>query len=95
MLESRKYTYRRNADMRVLLAVLIALAANAGAQAAEPFPSHSLRMIVPFLPAGIADPSARLVAEGLRGKLGQTVARIYRTNMPIRLLRVRPDSSTE
>jgi tripartite-type tricarboxylate transporter receptor subunit TctC len=43
------------------------------AAAAQPFPSRPLRVIVPFPPAGITDLSARLVAEGLRAKLGQPV----------------------
>jgi tripartite-type tricarboxylate transporter receptor subunit TctC len=59
--------------MRVVLAFLLVSALPGTMLAAEPFPSHSLRMIVPFPPAGIADLSARLVAEGLRGKLDQTV----------------------
>jgi tripartite-type tricarboxylate transporter receptor subunit TctC len=59
--------------MRALFSILIALALPAAASAAETYPSHSIRMLVPFPPAGIADLSARLVAEGLRTKLGQTV----------------------
>ena len=41
--------------------------------AADAFPSRSIRLLVPFPPAGIADLSARLVAEGLRQKLNQAV----------------------
>ena len=60
--------------MRMLgIALLAVWALVPGARAAEPFPSHSIRLIVPFPPAGIADLSARIVAEGLRSKLDQTV----------------------
>ena len=59
--------------MRALLAFLIMLAWSAAAWAADAFPSRSIRLLVPFPPAGIADLSARLVAEGLRQKLGQPV----------------------
>ena len=59
------------APSAVLFALLLALAPDA--RAAEPYPSHSLRLVVPFPPAGIADLSARIVADGLRGKLDQTV----------------------
>jgi tripartite-type tricarboxylate transporter receptor subunit TctC len=40
---------------------------------AQSFPTRSIRMIVPFPPAGITDLSARLVAEGLRVKFDQPV----------------------
>jgi tripartite-type tricarboxylate transporter receptor subunit TctC len=61
--------------MRVLSVALcfVLLALAPGAQAADTYPSHSIRLIVPFPPAGIADLSARIVADGLRGKLDQTV----------------------
>jgi tripartite-type tricarboxylate transporter receptor subunit TctC len=59
--------------MRVVLSLLVALVVPAVAMGAEPFPSHAIRMVVPFPPAGIADLSARLVAEGLRGRLNQPV----------------------
>ena len=41
--------------------------------AAQSFPARALRVIVPFPPAGIADLSTRLVADGLRVKFGQPV----------------------
>jgi tripartite-type tricarboxylate transporter receptor subunit TctC len=56
-----------------LPAILIALALPAAAWAAEPYPSHAIRLVVPFPPAGIADLSARIIGEGLRVKLGQTI----------------------
>ncbi|GAA4328586.1 tripartite tricarboxylate transporter substrate binding protein [Pigmentiphaga soli] len=62
---------------RSLLARLIAgatlgLAAVAGAHAQE-FPTKPLRVIVPFGPGGVADVTARIVAEGLAAKLGKPV----------------------
>ena len=58
--------------MRALLSLVLCLLLSAAASA-QSFPSRSIRMIVPFPPAGIADLSARLVAEGLRVKLNQQV----------------------
>jgi tripartite-type tricarboxylate transporter receptor subunit TctC len=59
--------------MRLLFAALIAYLLPAAASAAEAYPSHAIRMVVPFPPAGIADLSARIVGDGLRARLGQTV----------------------
>jgi tripartite-type tricarboxylate transporter receptor subunit TctC len=63
--------------MRSVAAKLVGLAVSAAltvvAWAAEPFPSHAIRMLVPFPPAGIADLSARIVGDGLRTRLGQTI----------------------
>jgi tripartite-type tricarboxylate transporter receptor subunit TctC len=58
--------------MRTLSAIAfcVLFAASAFAQS---FPSRPMRMIVPAPPAGITDLSARLVAEGLRGKFNQPV----------------------
>ena len=59
--------------MRVLLALLVGLIGSATAFAADPYPSRPIRLLIPFPPAGITDLSGRLVAEGLRAKLGQPV----------------------
>jgi tripartite-type tricarboxylate transporter receptor subunit TctC len=59
--------------MQMLRAVLIVLALPVAALATEPYPSHSIRMVVPFPPAGIADLSARIVGDGLRAKFTQTI----------------------
>ena len=59
--------------MRAFLTFLFSMMLSAAALAAEPYPSRSIRLIVPFPPAGIADLSGRLVAEGLRSKFNQPV----------------------
>ncbi len=59
--------------MRLLLPTLIALVMPCAASAAEAYPSHAIRLVVPFPPAGIADLSARIVGDGLRARLGQPV----------------------
>ena len=43
------------------------------AYAAEPFPSKSLRLIVPFPPGGATDNILRLVGQKLGERLNQTV----------------------
>jgi len=50
---------------------LLALTAPASAQ--ETYPSRPITMIVPFAPGGSTDAIGRIVAEGLRQALGQTV----------------------
>ena len=40
---------------------------------AQAFPTRSLRMIVPFVPGGGADTTARFVVEPLGAELGQSV----------------------
>jgi tripartite-type tricarboxylate transporter receptor subunit TctC len=59
--------------MRTILTFLLSITLAAAALAAEPYPSRPIRLIVPFPPAGIADLSGRLVAEGLRAKFNQPV----------------------
>src|SRR5262245_47715904 len=54
----------------ILMAVLAALSFAATAQQ---FPSKSIRLIVPFPPAGLTDVSARVIANGMTTRLGQTV----------------------
>ena len=48
----------------------MALALSAGAQT---YPAKSVRIIVPFSPGGVADTSARVVAERLGARMGQSV----------------------
>jgi tripartite-type tricarboxylate transporter receptor subunit TctC len=59
--------------MRAILSLLLCVAFSAAAFAADPYPTRPIRLIIPFPPAGITDLSGRLVAEGLRAKLGQPV----------------------
>jgi tripartite-type tricarboxylate transporter receptor subunit TctC len=57
--------------MRRMLAALAAMAALAAH--AQDFPHKPLRLVVPFAPGGVADNSARVVAEPLSQRLGQQV----------------------
>ena len=59
--------------MRGFLALLFCVALCATTSAADNYPSRPIRLLIPFPPAGITDLSGRLVAEGLRVKLGQPV----------------------
>ena len=52
------------------LLIGMALALSAGAQT---YPAKSVRIIVPFSPGGVADTSARVVAERLGARMGQSV----------------------
>src|SRR5438067_10888182 len=58
--------------MRVVSAALILWLA-ASFAAAQDWPAKPLRIIVPFAPGGVADNSARVVAEPLGMRLGQPV----------------------
>jgi tripartite-type tricarboxylate transporter receptor subunit TctC len=53
------------------LALMMGLASERAAQAQSDYPDHPVRVILPFGPGGVADVTARLVAEALSKKLGQ------------------------
>jgi len=55
------------------LALILVVIGSTLALASEPYPTHTIRIIVPFPAGGIADLSGRLVAEGLRQKFNQPV----------------------
>lgn len=57
----------------LLAAVAFAAATAALPASAQEFPSQPIRLVVPFATGGTTDLLARLVAEGLRARLGQQV----------------------
>lgn len=63
---------RRHFQLKLLAGSAAAIAAPAFAQGA--WPSKPLRVIVPYPPGGFTDVTARLVAQKLQERLGQTVA---------------------
>src|ERR1700728_1394062 len=65
---------RGNAMKRLsFVGAVIALLANAVAVAAQTYPSRPITMMVGFPPGGPTDALARILADGMRSTLGQTV----------------------
>jgi tripartite-type tricarboxylate transporter receptor subunit TctC len=62
-------------DRRRLILVLLAVTGSAhlSRASAQSWPSRTIRIVVPFPAGGSADLSARLLAEQLKAKLGQSV----------------------
>jgi tripartite-type tricarboxylate transporter receptor subunit TctC len=58
--------------MRLLVTLVSAVLLSTAVSAAD-FPSRPMKVVVPFPPGGITDLVGRLVADGLRAKLNQTV----------------------
>ncbi len=62
----------RSLFARLCIGATAAIALTSAAQAQE-FPTKPLRVIVPFGPGGVADITARIVAQGLNEKFGKAV----------------------
>jgi len=56
-----------------MLSAILALAALTAPATAQNWPERTITMIVPFAPGGATDGIARIVAEGMSRRLGQTV----------------------
>ena len=65
--------------LSAILALLPSMMLPAGEASADTYPSHSVRLIVPFAAGGPTDVIARIVAQKLSEEWGQQV---YTENMP-------------
>ena len=54
-------------------ALLVAVVTVAASARAEPFPSRSIRIIVPYAPGGSIDLTARVIAKNLQDSVRQSV----------------------
>src|SRR5688500_12631484 len=66
-------TPQRGEKMRIPAAVLIALSCAAVPAAAQTYPAKTVRLIAPFAPGGATDVLARLAAQKLSERWGQTI----------------------
>jgi tripartite-type tricarboxylate transporter receptor subunit TctC len=56
-----------------LLAAVLAIAGFSASATAQVYPSHPIKLNVAFSPGGPMDTVGRILAEGMRGPLGQPV----------------------
>ena len=59
--------------IKTMVAVALAAIGLVGSVNAQPFPSRVVTILVPLAPGGSTDTIARIMAEGLRPHLGQSV----------------------
>src|SRR4051812_47308024 len=65
--------WRNEMRCRLFAAIALFFLATGVSTAASAWPDRSIKIIVPFVAGGSSDTLARILAEGLREKLGQTV----------------------
>ena len=63
----------RGAHRTAAIAVAVALSAVTGSADAQPYPTRSIRIVVPATPGGAIDTIARLVADKMTVSMGQSV----------------------
>jgi len=59
--------------MRKILSIALVFLASIASALAQTYPSRPITMMVPFPPGGLTDVVGRLIAEGMRTALGQTI----------------------
>lgn len=72
MTKHTKFPLRR-AFLMAAASLAVAFSGLPAAHAAEDYPNKAIRLVVPFVSGGVTDSAARIVAEGLGQRLGQTI----------------------